>query len=208
MGSFKQNFHHSLIILVVVILTGCSVKNQQPSTGSLSSLSSSENAGYIYKNASFAYETVIPSDFADQKGDDNEKYFGYANDSITGDVLISIYTEEASSNSCSPNVTGVKQPIELPNTGGKTFWGKVDYFDSPDSINGGVYPQPVCQPPEISWAMDDQGNLTGPGKDRGEAYVLCAEKDEKRVLICMTQQTDNPSLAKQIFESFRWVDEK
>ncbi|MDD4319841.1 MAG: hypothetical protein PHW10_05990 [Candidatus Peribacteraceae bacterium] len=42
--------------------------------------------------------------------------------------------------------------------------------------------------------------------DGGAGYALCSEKDGKTVLICVTQVIDNPDLAKQIFETFRWTD--
>jgi hypothetical protein len=44
-----------------------------------------------------------------------------------------------------------------------------------------------------------------PGSGNGSAYALCSEKDGKTVLICISQVTDNPDLAKQIFETFRWL---
>jgi hypothetical protein len=38
------------------------------------------------------------------------------------------------------------------------------------------------------------------------AYALCSEKNGKTIVICVSQVTDNPDFAKQIFETFRWTD--
>jgi hypothetical protein len=40
----------------------------------------------------------------------------------------------------------------------------------------------------------------------GSAYALCSGKDGKTVVICISQVTDNPDLARRIFETFRWTD--
>jgi len=91
---------------------------------------------------------------------------------------------------CSPDITGASAPSPIANTNGSTTWGKVDYFD----IWKGDFPTsvpPLCRPA---------------GGETGAAYVLCSEKDGKRVLICITQVTDNPKLAEQIFRSFHWTD--
>lgn len=41
----------------------------------------------------------------------------------------------------------------------------------------------------------------------GVAYSLCSEKDGKTVVICISQMTDNPQLAEDIFKTFRWTKE-
>lgn len=38
----------------------------------------------------------------------------------------------------------------------------------------------------------------------GTSYVFCAEQDNKTIMICIDQQTDNPKLAEEIFNTFRW----
>lgn len=38
------------------------------------------------------------------------------------------------------------------------------------------------------------------------AYALCSEKNGKTVVICISQVTDDPDLAEQIFETFRWTE--
>ena len=69
-----------------------------------------------------------------------------------------------------------------------TKWGKFDWQHQRDlPIGEGYF---YCMPSEPLNSL----------------YVLCSEKDNKTVLICISQVTDNPDLAKQIFETFRWTD--
>lgn len=112
-------------------------------------------------------------------------YYGYPDTNPRGMSSIEFYPESLP---CTPSLTGVSQSTSLPNTGEKTEWGKVDFFD----IYGMDYDpesEPKCRPP-----VD------------GAAYVLCSEKDGKTVLICISQATDNPALAEEIFKTFRWID--
>ena len=79
----------------------------------------------------------------------------------------------------------------LTETNGKAEWGKVDYWDR---FYTGDFPnmqEPLCRYPV----------------DEGAAgYALCSEKDGKTVIICISQMKDDPDLAKEIFETFRWVE--
>lgn len=88
---------------------------------------------------------------------------------------------------CSTTITGASQMIDIPNTRGATSWGKFDYEFSPDPKigEGQFYCAPFSSTPHL--------------------YVLCSEKDKKTVLICVSQATDNPDLARKIFETFRWT---
>lgn len=57
---------------------------------------------------------------------------------------------------------------------------------------------------------DEQGDeiaVAEDGRSATEVYVLCAEKDEKTVVICINQLKDNPQLAEDIFKTFAWIDE-
>ncbi|MFA6039392.1 MAG: hypothetical protein WCV62_05590 [Candidatus Peribacteraceae bacterium] len=38
------------------------------------------------------------------------------------------------------------------------------------------------------------------------AYAFCTEKEGKQAVICLTQVTDNPQLAEEIFKTFRWTE--
>lgn len=90
---------------------------------------------------------------------------------------------------CSPSTLGASSAQSLTDANGTTTWGKVDYYD-------------------IYWTGDFphefDPNLCKPLSSEGVAYALCSEKDGKRVLICISQMTDNPKLAEEIFRTFRW----
>ncbi|MDP4008275.1 MAG: hypothetical protein Q8P68_03740, partial [Candidatus Peregrinibacteria bacterium] len=87
------------------------------------------------------------------------------------------------------------------------IWGKV-YDDrgmgntpSRDALCG--YPQASRECQSIGEGCDD-----GVG-----AYAFCSEKENflgigepKRVVICISQQTDDPKMAEEIFKTFKWID--
>jgi hypothetical protein len=93
---------------------------------------------------------------------------------------------------CSPSISGASKTTSLLNAYGKAFWGKVNIWENMEAEGWDpLYPidssQVVCKPiaPHL--------------------YTLCADKDNKMVVICISQQTDNPALAEQIFSTFRWI---
>lgn len=65
---------------------------------------------------------------------------------------------------------------------------------------------------EVPWDSDPVPvpNCMIGKKDKGEiysaSYILCSEKGDRKVAICIKQITDNPALAEQIFSTFRWND--
>lgn len=79
------------------------------------------------------------------------------------------------------------------------LWSKVPVV----GVHAG-YPDAYCNnyPPDCSGTDYFDGTC----KTEYATYAFCAEKDARRVVICMNQNKDNPELAKQVFESFRWVD--
>lgn len=105
--------------------------------------------------------------------------------------------------SCSASITGVSESESLSRANDKTIWGKVDAFDAP---NPDFPPdtQPRCRPPVLKWDYDiSRGGVIRLSNDA--AYALCSEKDDKTVLVCLSQVTDNPALAEKIFSTFRWT---
>lgn len=75
-------------------------------------------------------------------------------------------------------------------TGNIYQWGKLayqregDYFElNPDCL---VYPRERGEEPV------------------GISYVLCSERDNVQVAVCIEMQTDNPNFVEQIFSTFRW----
>jgi hypothetical protein len=86
---------------------------------------------------------------------------------------------------------------------GKAYWSYVDHIGAYDSVI--FLDNPVfCTASSNTCKSFDitMGSCIPP-----EAmYAFCAEKEGKRVAICIQQQTKNEAQAKQIFESFRWLD--
>ncbi len=203
MESHQSRVHSTLIIILALFsLAGCS-RSSQPvgvPSSSLSVISSTTKKTYIYNNYTFQYGVEIPSDFGDKKGNDEKMYFGYADTSVTGDVLISFI---ADSSPCSPSLTGVSQTTDLPGTGGKTVWGR---FADAEMMAVNAYPDQLCHGPPPSEKCADRHEPFQFCDDGSRTYALCSEKAGKTVVICISQQTDNPALAKQIFETFRWTE--
>ena len=83
---------------------------------------------------------------------------------------------------------GVKIPSHELLSGISVWKGRVDFYDQ---FRGGENPDPGKEP-----------LCRGPGG--GSAYALYSEKDGKAVLICISQIKNNPELAEQIFQTFRW----
>ena len=196
MGSNQSKVRASWLIAFIstVLLAACSSSDGQPTTGSYSS---DTNEGFVYQNNDWQIMTIVPNGFAHSALDNEGMYFGYATTHRLGHFTIQIH--KPSSISCSPSITGASRTSPLETTPGKTNWGRVDAYDTPESLDR----EPVlCSPPKVSWLIDAEGNA----KLESSAYALCSEKDGKTVVICIGQMTDNPEMAKQIFETFRWVE--
>ncbi|MDD4286870.1 MAG: hypothetical protein PHN33_00790 [Candidatus Peribacteraceae bacterium] len=155
--------------------------------------------------SSFSLRSTVQFDHRYVRPDGSIAYTNYAAPKQSydpQDLLIELY--HSNSSPCSPDITGASETKELPTPNGKTTWGKVDAFDRPNpDFPPGT--QPLCRPPILKWDYDEaKGGVLRLSNDA--AYVLCSEKDGKRVLICISQITDNPALAEQIFMTFRWTD--
>ena len=98
---------------------------------------------------------------------------------------------------CSPESTGASQTAQLLNANSKIEWGKVDFFDLYTSGSG-----------ENSWVdYDKEWPACADSSNATSRYALCSEKDGKTVVICISQMSDNPKLAEDIFKTFRWTKE-
>jgi hypothetical protein len=102
---------------------------------------------------------------------------------------------------CSEKFTGASSLESLLNTNGKTIWGRVDAYDSYQP-SFPLEQMPFCRPPVLQWDANWETGIDRISNDA--AYVLCSENGDKRVLICVSQVTDNPQLAEEIFRTFRW----
>lgn len=95
-------------------------------------------------------------------------------------------------NNCSPSLTGASQTENIEGTNGNSIWGKVDVWENFGEGDIPDWENVVCK----------KDGIPPPS----EVYALCSEKDGKRVLICISQMTDNPGLAEEMFRTFRWGD--
>jgi hypothetical protein len=91
---------------------------------------------------------------------------------------------------CSIAITGASKMTELTGINGKAEWGKADLQE--------------LEKQEGYIAPFNTENVKCGGAPH--VYALCSRKNDRTVVICINQQQDNPELAKQIFETFRWTD--
>lgn len=107
---------------------------------------------------------------------------------------------------CSRYRLGVSRVKHLSNTSGATVWGRVDYWDTYPGES--TTPRPTCRPPRIYYSRPNNvsDHIETVTLQNGQGtYALCSTKSDKAILICVSQVTDDPDLARQIFESFRWL---
>jgi len=177
-------------LFFLAILAGCAKSSQPVVVPSIEELK--ENTGTSIINHGSGYSLRIPHElfvwgskkfFSTISPPKPGNYPIYQLNAV-GDYDVTILD----SLSCSPSLIGASKTQSLPGTNGSTTWGKVDFFD----IWKGDYApgeQPRCRPM---------------GGENGAGYAFCSEKDGKTVLICISQVTDNPKLAEEIFGTFRW----
>ncbi len=137
------------------------------------------------------------------------------------------------SSPCTPSLTGASKTVALSNAGQDASWGRVDFWDIDNVFyHRGIADlpsvSPLCHPP-IPSNDDDRLSPSCGGKvprDEAEqeqacgqyrrdyelehglysAYALCSERDGKTVVICLSQMTDDPKMAEEIFSTFRWTE--
>jgi hypothetical protein len=120
----------------------------------------------------------------------------------TDDFSVHIYPSLSSE--CTPSLTGASEMQPLPGTGGDTQWGR---FSDTDMTFGGGYPNALCRPPMTNSPKCSKNKEPFIFCDDGSrTYALCSEKDGKTVVICLSQMTDDPAMAEEIFSTFRWTE--
>ena len=151
-----------------------------------------------YETDSYSFLYPSTAKYTFDRGDgsftlSNSKEFSFNN--LGTDYSIFIHNSN-NFTSCSPSITGATQMTPLSESAKKTIWGKVDNF--------GPYamPPPLCEPPITAKTKEEY--WSNHESDGAGAYVLCSEKDNERVLICISQMTDDPKVAEKIFSTFRW----
>lgn len=185
-----------LIIIFALLVTACQIPGKEVNT-------SSEDMNKIrYQNEVLDYEILFPSiitdsgSWLDSVTNDSGPFFGSkvdrSIDSLINqrDINIRIYNNIAN---CPPMLIGISLPaLEEQRGDGYRMWGDVDQKDD------GSYPAPNCRVKSVYPEKNPQEHMT--------AHAFCSQKNGKTVLICISQITDNPGLAEEIFRTFRWVD--
>lgn len=125
-------------------------------------------------------------------------YFGYPKGNHTGLSTIEFYNSLDFSklndfSNCSAEILGVSFPLTLNNK--NTLWGKMDFYK--DRGMEGWEPSS-----DESLLVCHGGGMNPPES----VYAFCSEHDDKTVVICISQMTDNEAQAKEIFETFRWTE--
>lgn len=190
-------FYKTFIILtLLILLTSCSA-NQKIKNNEVSTTISNSSISTIYSNSLFNYSIEIPQEayIANKSSTGSQIFFGniplMGIGAKDGEFDVLIYGNQSTS-SCSPSSIGISSPIlEEANNGEYRMWGEVD------QKNDGSYPDPNCRVKSVYPHKNPYEQMT--------AYAFCSQKGEKTILICISQMTDNPELAEEIFSTFRWL---
>lgn len=188
------------LIFALLLFTSCS-RNQQnqfyDSSHSSSSLSNTSSISLpiqkLFSEDILGYQLQLPPELIFQANGKAGQVFDTWNvnkSSTLKDYSVEFYN---SGTNCSPTTLGVSKPTDISTADTKTLWGKVDFWKIYGGAQGYIDydgPHPIC----------NEGN-----GENGAAYALCSEKDGKTVLICISQVSDNPGIATQIFDSFKWT---
>lgn len=174
-------------IVACMVLTGCSAI-----------WSVSQNDGQLVEMSDWPFLTIqSPSTFHERivRNDGSVALTTYQTNTmkrLLSDFSVQLYPPLPGS--C--NNLGVSKPIVNHDRINETImWGKVDFRSA-------KWPED----PDMTMPEERYGVPCTPLPPATAAYVLCSEKDGKRVLICISQVTNNPDLAEQIFKTFRWTE--
>lgn len=135
-----------------------------------------------------SYSVSAPSNYsyAERAPSDEYFYFGYPDTNPSGLRAVEIYDF----NKC-PNL-GISQ-LQFSKSQNAS-WGRIDAWDT-SNIPGFETSDELWDSPCKNIGYPESHTI----------YAFCAEKDGKAVAICIQQMTDDEEMAKQIFESFRWI---
>ena len=111
--------------------------------------------------------------------------------------------------SCSPSspsppsfYAGPREATALESANGDASWWR---FTDTEMTSANVEPDQLCKPPAPTGKCVNRKPFEYCDDGR-RVYALCSEKDGKTVVICISQMKDDPELAKQIFETFKWTE--
>ncbi len=182
---------------VVLFLAGCSpnsIQQNNNASSSSGSLMQSPSEWYRYDNDRYMYSVKVPS-VVISHNTSMDDYAGFGTFSILDrkpgpqDFTIGIQGLSRSS-PCSPSLTGASHTTPLQNANGESEWGKVDVFEL-QRLEG--------------WQPEYDLSTVLCTSSLPVVYALCSTNGENTVVMCISEQTDNPALAKQIFETFQWT---
>ncbi|MDP4008101.1 MAG: hypothetical protein Q8P68_02820 [Candidatus Peregrinibacteria bacterium] len=103
--------------------------------------------------------------------------------------------------SCGATTTGVVDGTVVEGVGNYAIWGKV--FEE-EKAPFSTYGDALCDYPNVPECNKDADYQNCMATNIG-AYAFCSKQDEKRVVICISQQTDDPKMAEEIFKTFKWI---
>ncbi len=173
-----------ILVILLFILSACStntidVENHDKTS---TKINIGDN-NYIFEIPKVPYiKQIEDGDVAATNFPDNKM--------MSNDWRVEIYEQQNSS--CTPAQIGISSPIlEETKNAEYRMWGEVD------QKNDGSYPDPNCRVKSVYPHKNPYEQMT--------AYAFCSQKEEKTVLICISQMTDNPKLAEEIFSTFKWL---
>ena len=200
-------FKFIVIISLLIVLMSCQGLNSSPND----SPSSTFSKGTAFSNEQFGYQLYLPEIITESSswlngitGESGPSFgsdINYSIDPPFGRRSISVNVHP-SAPSCTPYTTGITEEKVLEKVGDHTVWGKLDI-----TLKQGVHTNIICSYPKIEECRKDKDYQTCLATNIG-AYDFCSEEDDKRVVICISQQTDDPKMAEEIFKTFRWIDQE
>lgn len=113
-------------------------------------------------------------------------------------VFMSEMSIERPESSCSSDHIGALEVKEIQAMGDTTLWAKMPLLSAYDRFQN-TFCHPA--PPDCT----DTELFTGTCETDYAMYAFCSEQGEKIVAICLSQITDDPEMAEEIFKTFRWV---
>ena len=147
------------------------------------------NDYHLYKSqAGYAVGVPFGFSYAELAPFGKYFYFGYSANSHYARMSIEFY--DAVLSSCSGSLLGASHMQPLAQTQGS--WGEVDFYSQYGSEEGLIDyegERPLCAKPSSAHFR----------------YAFCSEKNNSTIVICILQVKDNRDIARQIFETFRWL---
>jgi hypothetical protein len=211
------------IIGMVLLFSGCINNGNRMSHSQMTYVDS--DMGYFIK---FPEEVTESGSWKNATTKKSGVFFGSnlisTDDSPNRYRDLSISIHENAEQSCM-SAMGASKTVLINNHALAGTWGKVDFWENPPSGNqDSAIEPPLCLTPAPGtrnyFPCTDPDNFYESNAvpcsqqmrryeiENGmySGYGFCAEKDDKRVVVCIEQITDNPKLAEEIFSTFRWTE--